>query len=1265
MKCLNRFLLAMIYLIVMQLTASAQNPLFDSLPWGTNNEVNSLLLSGDTLYFGGSFSWVGPVMPYGATVDLITAQADINMVRANNAINAVVSDGADGWFIGGTFTQVGGQPRNYLARINSDGTLHPWNPNANGAVQALTLSGNTLYVGGSFTEIGSQTRNRIAAFNINDGLLTSWNPIVSSTVQTIVLDGNMVYIGGLFNNVNGSTRNRIARIDASTGDLDAWSPSVTLQVMDCFGKFPRVNTIAINDTAVIFGGYFNRVNGQVREHLASVKKATGTLSQETFNVTLDWENETCPEANVRIIKIHDGQLYIGGLFNLFGPFPRNGLAKINLATNSLTSWDPNPNNIITTSFEITNNTMYVSGGFTSIGGQARNQLAAVNLTTGNATSWNPKASSSYSTMAIYDNKLFLGNSVTNNVINGENRNGLASYILSAGTLTSWNPGANSSVLTMDKVGNTLYIGGGFTQVGGQTRNRLAAIDVNTGLPTSWNPNANNLVYSLIAHGDSIYVGGVFTTVGGQTRNRIAELKMSNGTATTWNPNADLVVRSLLIDNNTIFVGGDFQNIGGQPRNRIAALNLSSGNATSWNPNANNTVKCLKLNIGSIYAGGSFTQIGGQTRNRIASIDISTGAATTWNPNADGEISDIVITGDIVFIGGEFSNIGGQAKNKLAAIDKSSGALNAWNAGVSDPDFGSYIGNGTVRSLLVYDTKLIAAGGFSRFEGKLKHFIASADISVLQTNITTNPFSGNRCKEAAFNVYYTTSHSFNVGNVFTAQLYKPGDSLFIPVNIGSLSSITSGMIPVNLPSAITGTGFRIRVLGSNPNIIGTDNGTNFSIIEILTPSVTIALTEGEQGACPGNQITFTATPVNGGNFPLVNWFVDEISIQTGAMFSSNSLQDGQQVYATMVSTYFCPDSPLVTSNIIELSVGVPTTWYADEDGDGYGDNSNSILTCEPSPEGYVTNNTDCDDTNPNINPGLSEVCGNGIDDNCNSEIDEACCPTFGSLPQIIGSANQGCDGVSGVTYTLPPVAAADGYNWISTGGITITDGHGTNEITVDFPAGFTVGTVRVRAYNDCYLSAERVLTVRAIASNTPGAISGASTNICGNSSESYSISSVANTDSYEWAVVGTGASIQSGQGTQTSPFNLHPHFPPPSFRYAQSTAAVPAVGEAWLSAQAWMHWHPRRYSRPDTRLSSGHRDLQYPCHRRCYRLYLENYRRHCYLQRSRHQFSRNELPDRLPQRQHLRESRQCLRSDQRSAHQCYRHHEDTGSDQWPV
>ncbi len=62
----------------------------------------------------------------------------------------------------------------------------------------------------------------------------------------------------------------------------------------------------------------------------------------------------------------------------------------------------------------------------------------------------------------------------------------------------------------------------------------------------------------------------------------------------------------------------------------------------------------------------------------------------------------------------------------------------------------------------------------------------------------------------------------------------------------------------------------------------------------------------------------------------------------------------------------------------------TTYYADADGDGFG--NLALYNCGALP-GYVTNNSDCNDANASINTAATEICGNGIDDNCNGLMDE--------------------------------------------------------------------------------------------------------------------------------------------------------------------------------------------------------------------------------------------------------------------------------------
>ncbi|TFV97904.1 HYR domain-containing protein, partial [Algoriphagus kandeliae] len=70
----------------------------------------------------------------------------------------------------------------------------------------------------------------------------------------------------------------------------------------------------------------------------------------------------------------------------------------------------------------------------------------------------------------------------------------------------------------------------------------------------------------------------------------------------------------------------------------------------------------------------------------------------------------------------------------------------------------------------------------------------------------------------------------------------------------------------------------------------------------------------------------------------------------------------------------------------IDEGVQTAFYIDADGDGYGDvNAEAVFACA-APEGYVTDNSDCDDFDDTVYPGAPEVC-DGKDNNCDGTIDE--------------------------------------------------------------------------------------------------------------------------------------------------------------------------------------------------------------------------------------------------------------------------------------
>ncbi|MCC7232571.1 MAG: proprotein convertase P-domain-containing protein [Bacteroidia bacterium] len=102
--------------------------------------------------------------------------------------------------------------------------------------------------------------------------------------------------------------------------------------------------------------------------------------------------------------------------------------------------------------------------------------------------------------------------------------------------------------------------------------------------------------------------------------------------------------------------------------------------------------------------------------------------------------------------------------------------------------------------------------------------------VLSVIVTQNVSASSYCAGSAVNVPFYTDAAANSGNVFTAQLSGSSGSFSSPVSIGTLAgTMTTGTIACVIPPGTTaGSGYRIRVVSSNPAVTGSDNGSNITI-----------------------------------------------------------------------------------------------------------------------------------------------------------------------------------------------------------------------------------------------------------------------------------------------------------------------------------------------------------------------------------------------------------------------------------------------------
>jgi len=330
--------------------------------------VSAVAVQGDTVLAGGTFSTVGDWRHRAglAALDLTTGRLKPWNPNPNGVICTAIAVHGDRVLVSGDFTEIGGQPRphHYFAALDTiNGEALDWDPLAGDIADAFLLVDDTLYVGGVFTQMGGQTRNYAAAISATTGEVLPWNPNPDDWVLALARRANTVYLGGIFFHV-GAPRHGIAAVDATTGVPSPWNPDTDNSV---------VEALLVSGDKVYVGGGFGRIGGQARTSIAALDTNTGQATAWDPQPT-PWEGLP----RVKSLAMAGGKLYVGGAFGGIGGQPRTCFAEVDTSTGLATDWDPGTDGIVW-SLLADGNELYVGGGFTRAGGWPAAGVAAFSL----------------------------------------------------------------------------------------------------------------------------------------------------------------------------------------------------------------------------------------------------------------------------------------------------------------------------------------------------------------------------------------------------------------------------------------------------------------------------------------------------------------------------------------------------------------------------------------------------------------------------------------------------------------------------------------------------------------------------------------------------------------------------------------------------------------------------------------------------------------------------------------------------------------------
>ncbi|MBP9848351.1 MAG: fibronectin type III domain-containing protein, partial [Flavobacterium sp.] len=302
-------------------------------------------------------------------------------------------------------------------------------------------------------------------------------------------------------------------------------------------------------------------------------------------------------------------------------------------------------------------------------------------------------------------------------------------------------------------------------------------------------------------------------------------------------------------------------------------------------------------------------------------------------------------------------------------------------------------NGTSNLLVEFCFNNNNGGGSSTNSANVKS-------STTATNMTTYYSADNTatvCSAPGTATTSTTRANMRFGVNGGTLVWSPTTDLY--TNAAATTPYTGGHASTVYAKPSTTTQYTVTATNSN----GCSNVSTVSVT--VNPKPTLASVAQAAAVCEGTTATINLTGLIANST-----FSFGYKIGTGATVNVPSLtadasgnasfdinvvaaNNSQTLTITAIQSAGCTQL-LTVNNTTTLNVLQNVTYYVDADGDGFGDATTSVVSCQGAPTGYVSNNTDCNDANPSINATTTyyvDADGDGYGSTTAAQLCEAIAP----------------------------------------------------------------------------------------------------------------------------------------------------------------------------------------------------------------------------------------------------------------------------------